>query len=78
MVFSNCQVGIPVLGVVENMSRLLQPVSAFRFLQNNADVTETVKACLREKFGSDQVSSLFPLTVCPETYHLLPQAATTG
>ena len=53
------QVGIPILGVVENMSGLRQPVSGFRFkaLDGNGgeqDVTQQVLAALKQQLV-DQV-----------------------
>ncbi|KAK6928467.1 Flagellum site-determining protein YlxH/ Fe-S cluster assembling factor NBP35 [Dillenia turbinata] len=48
------KVGVQVLGVVENMSGLCQPLSDFRFMQmtetgEHSDVTSWVLQCLREK-----------------------------
>ncbi|KAL3829523.1 hypothetical protein ACJIZ3_018325 [Penstemon smallii] len=49
------KVGLPVLGVVENMSGLCQPLTDFKFLSMNEngeqkDMTEWVITCLKEKF----------------------------
>lgn len=48
------KVGVPVLGVVENMSGLCQSLTDFRFIRGTGageqiDVTEKVIECLREK-----------------------------
>ncbi|XP_043697822.1 cytosolic Fe-S cluster assembly factor NBP35 [Telopea speciosissima] len=48
------KVGVPVLGVVENMSGLQQPLTDFRFMKvtesgEEADVTEWAKEYMREK-----------------------------
>lgn len=48
------KVGIPVLGVVENMSGLCQPVSEFKFFKmsetdEQKDMTEWFLQCIREK-----------------------------
>lgn len=62
------KVGIPVLGVVENMSGLRQPMSDLRFERINGeagveDVTEWAWRCIREK--APELSSLF---ACSELF----------
>lgn len=48
------KVGVPVLGVVENMSGLCQPLTDFRFIRGTGsgeqiDVTDKIIKCMREK-----------------------------
>ena len=46
---ASAQVGIPVLGVVENMAALAQPLSSFRLLgADGRDATQRVAAALQQ------------------------------
>ncbi|KAM7278535.1 hypothetical protein ACFE04_005669 [Oxalis oulophora] len=44
------KVGVNVLGVVENMSGLCQPLTDFRFMnRDNKDITDEIIKCIKEK-----------------------------
>lgn len=62
------KVGVPVLGVVENMSGLCQPLTDFKFMKNTEsgqqnDVTEKVMQYIRER-----VPELLDVVACTEIF----------
>ena len=78
------QVGINVLGVVENMSGLRQPAAKFRFLApqtsgGEQDVTEKVLAAIRQHVPEAQVQPvMITIILLPQTLVKLPSVALRG
>jgi len=59
------KVGVPVLGVVENMSGLSQPLKDVKFMSSSVDVTEAVIASIRK--NSPELI-LDDIVVCTEVF----------